>query len=171
MHNSQILPIQPITDEQTALAFVLGVLFNQRMRGLDAWKAPARLAERIGGLKVSDILSLSESQLIDLFAVKPAIHPFTTKMAISTFQIARVIEEKYAGDARNIWTPAIGASEFTARLKAFPGIGEHKAEVALFVATVELGIVIMDDGSSHSINSCASLASVFHPLHEPILAN
>lgn len=168
---SEVLPVERIIDSETAFSFVLGVLFNQQMRADNAWRAPRELSRRLGGLTPDRVVLLGMSEFCQRFAESPAIHPFTTKMAANAFEAACIIVDKYDGDARNIWTPGVTASEFIVRLTQFPGVGEHKARIALFVATVQLGVVVYEDGGDYSIRSCASLAQMFHPCHEPIFTS
>lgn len=166
---SKELPIKQINSAETAFAFVLGILFNQQVRNEYAWQAPYRLKQRLGTLAPDQIVGHGEIEFHRVFAISPVIHPFTQKMADNAFQSAFMISERYGGDARNIWTPSVSAGEFMSRLCAFPGIGEHKARIALFVATVQLGITVKADGGDYNIRSCASLAQQFHPQDEPIL--
>lgn len=168
MTASRRLPIGPVTDPATAFAFVLGVLFNQRVRADDAWEAPHRLGERLGGLNPADLLAYPLPQFVARFAQPPAIHPFKQVMAVRAYHIAEIVQDRYHGDARNIWTD-VSASQFVERFQALPGIGLHKAMVALFVATRELGLHIRADGCRYSILACGSLAQRFHPHHEPLL--
>jgi uncharacterized HhH-GPD family protein len=162
------LPIEPVTDERTAFAFVLGVLFNQRMRADDAWKAPYALGLRLGGLTPAHVLALPEGDFADLFAEPTAIHPFKRVMAARVYQTAGFIEATYDGDARQLWAGAT-AGQFLERFQALPGVGRHKATVALFVITRELGVDIRADDRRYSITGCASLAQRFHPYDEPLL--
>ena len=163
------LPVRPITDRESAFAFVLGVLYNQQTQGTRAWRAPYVLGQRMGGLTPERVMRLGPARLGTLFAAKPAIHPFTQRMSLQTFAVARIITEKYNGDARNIWTPTVTAEVFVSRMMALPGIGEHKARIALFVATVVLGVRVRRSSGNYSIRSCGSLAQIFHPIHEPKL--
>lgn len=168
---TDVLPIHRIDCPETAFAFVLGVLFNQRVKADYAWQAPHRLAERLGTLAPRELIELGEDRFHTAFARSPAIHPFTRTMARRSLDIAHLVARRYDGDARNIWTPTIPACEFIRRLSEFPGIGEHKAKVALFVATVQLDIQILEDGGDYDISACASLAQLFHPRHQPALSN
>ncbi|UGT64424.1 hypothetical protein [Nocardia asteroides] len=168
---SDVLPIRRIDSAETAFAFVLGILFNQRVKADYAWQAPHRLEERLGTLSPDALIELSEGDYFAAFAKSPAIHPFTNTMAQRSLDIAHIIAERYDGDARNIWNTRITAREFIRRLSEFPGIGEHKARVALFVATVQLGISVVEDGGDYNISSCARLAQLFHPQHHPALTN
>lgn len=162
------LPIEPIADETTAFAFVLGVLFNQRMRADDAWQAPYALGVRLGGLTPSHVLAVPEEEFSELFASPTAIHPFKTVMAERVYRTAQLVETAYAGDAREVWNCA-DAGQFLERFQAIPGVGRHKATVALFVITRELGVHIRADDRRYSIHGCGSLAQRFHPDHEPLL--
>lgn len=162
------LPVEPITDPSTAFAFVLGVLFNQRMRADDAWRAPHQLGKRLGGLTPAHVLAVPMHEFIARFAEPPTIHPFKQVMAVRAYHAAELTQAEYHGDARNLWNGAT-AEQFLERMRAFPGIGLHKATVALFVATRELGLHIRADGRRHSIHGCDSLAQRFHPHHEPLL--
>lgn len=167
MTNSR-LPIKPIADPATAFAFVLGVLFNQRMRADQAWQAPHQLALRIGGITPAHILALDPAAFAERFGQAPAVHPFRNVMAPRAYAAAELVAGKYGGDARRIWFSAT-ADEFVGRLKEFDGIGERKALVALFVITRQLGIRMSGDAESYSIRGCAKLAALFHPHHEPLL--
>lgn len=163
------LPVRLITDKETAFAFLLGVLFNQQMRARDAWLAPYRLGQRIGGLTPKTISRMELGDLENHFSESPAIHPFIRVMARNTHEIAYIIVNQYDGDVRNLWAPVVSASEFISRLTSLPGIGEHKARIALFVATVQLGVEVKKDDGEYSIHSCGSLVQLFHPVHEPTL--
>jgi len=168
MTRSRRLPIEPITDEITAFAFVLGVLFNQRMRADDAWQAPHALGLRLGGLTPTHVLATPEEDFTDLFAYPTAIHPFKRVMAARVYRTAELIEATYDGDARRLWDGAT-AGQFLERFQAIPGVGRHKATVALFVITRELGVDIQADDRRYSISGCGSLAQRFYPHHEPLL--
>lgn len=168
MTTTRPVPVTAITDPGTGFAFLLGVLFNQRMRADDAWRAPWELGHRIGGLEPARILALPLSEFTERFAHPPAIHPFKTVMAERAYHAAERIDGEYDGDIRQLWTD-VTASQFLTRIQAFPGIGRHKAIVALFIATRELGITIHDDGHKYSIATCTSLADRYHPHHEPLL--
>lgn len=164
-----ILPIEPIVDRQSAFMFLLGILFNQQVRSDIAWRAPYQLGKRLDGFTPEHILIYSESEFTEIFGRSPAIHPFVQRMAQYTYAIAKVIVDEYDGDVRKIWTPSVPAGELVRRLVAMPGIGDHKARIALFVATVQLGIRVRDDGRSYSIRDCDGLATLFYPNEEPSL--
>ncbi|MFI1990146.1 hypothetical protein [Actinoplanes sp. NPDC020271] len=162
------LPIEPITDSGSAFAFLLGVLFNQQMRADQAWRAPHRLAERIGDITPAHVLTLAPDAFAARFGEAPAIHPFRSTMAARAYAAAELVAARYDGDARRIWAGAT-ADEFVRRLHEFEGVGERKARVALFVATRQLGIHLAGAAEGYSIRGCGRLAELFHPHHEPLL--
>lgn len=49
------LPIEPVTDAASANKFLLGIIFNQTIRAEQAWKAPAKIMQRLGTDKVEKI--------------------------------------------------------------------------------------------------------------------
>lgn len=165
------LPIRPITDAESAFAFVLGILFNQQMDADRAWTAPWVLAERLGGsLTPEAILSHSPEEFDALFARSPAVHVFVKRMAANVREVAELIEARYKGDVRGIWTPTVPANDIIRNFILFPGIGEHKARVALFVLTRYLGVpVYVSTLSDYSIAGCGKLAARFYPDTQPLL--
>jgi endonuclease III len=83
---------------------------------------------------------------------------------------AQLLAERYGGDARRLWSPVVPAGVLVARLVELPGIGRHKADVALFVLTVELGIPVLNDGVRRSIRAtCPSLADLYEADEGPVL--
>lgn len=168
MPNSGHLPVRDITDETSAFAFVLGVLFNQQVRADRAWTAPWVLADRLGTLRPADLAGLPLEDFMETFARPPVLHPFKDVMAERALETACLIKDTYAGDARAMWTDAT-AGEVLQRLRALPGIGDHKARVGLFVLTRELGITVRGDGGSYSIRACGRLTELYDHAHEPVL--
>lgn len=162
------LPIKPIVDPATAFAFVLGVLFNQQLRAEQAWQAPHRLADRIGGITPNHLLALGAEVFTETFARPPAIHPFRNAMAGKAFAAAELVAAEYCGDARRVWADTT-AQDCVRRLRDFDGIGERKAHVAVFVLTRQLGVRMSGQAESFSIQGCTKLVELFHPHHEPLL--
>ena len=162
------VPVTAVTDATTGFAFLLGVLFNQRMRADDAWRAPWNLGDRIGGLAPATVLALTPVEFTARFAQPPAVHPFRQVMADRAYRAAELVDGRYDGDVRRLWDNT-DAGQFLHRMQEFPGIGRHKAVVALFIATRELGITVRADGQHYAITGCTSLADRYHPHHEPLL--
>jgi hypothetical protein len=76
-----------------------------------------------------------------------------------------LLVREYGGDARRLWSPPVPAKELLRRFEAFMGIGHHKAEIAVFLLTVEFAVPVLDDGTRISLASiCPGLAARYVPL-------
>lgn len=147
------------------LYFLLGVLFNQRVRSETAWQAPARLHERLGDCDPFRLAAMNEDALAGIIVQEPALHPWATTMARNIVGICAVLVRDYDGRARNLWSDQPTGQVLAARFRAFPGIGRHKALVAIALLSLEYGLIIGGDGAqlaAEALASCPRLTEVIH---------
>jgi endonuclease III len=164
------LPIKKITDARTANSFLLGVVFNQAQKSEKSWKAPELLFKRLGTDDPFELKEYPVGLIENTIAQRPALHCFAPTMAKYIVSAFNQLTDRYGGDARNIWVPPIPLSELMSRLTHFLGIGTHKASVAVFLLTVELGIPVIDDGTKVDITSaCPNLSRIYAPIKNPVL--
>jgi hypothetical protein len=72
--------------------------------------------------------------------------------------------DMHDGSAAALWDDRPPATGLTARLTALPGIGRHKAEVALFLLVREYGVAVIEDRPvDAALSHCSRLADVFAP--------
>jgi uncharacterized HhH-GPD family protein len=129
----------PITGDAAAdqlliddpLALLIRMLLDQQVPTSWAFRGPAALSARLGGLDASRIAAMSEDDVVAAFSNKPALHRYPGSMGKRTYALCRAIVEDYHGDAANIWTQAKDPKELLDRLKALPGFGEEKAKIFL----------------------------------------
>ena len=165
---SNELSIPNISTKGVANAFVLGIIFNQAQRANLAWSAPSKLRKRLGTLDPAKVVAMPRSAIRAAFRDPPAIHRLTNVMAKYFEGAWAHLAQKYRGDARNIWSDSPTARELLDRLTEFPGIGPHKAEVAIFLLTVEFGIPVVKDKMRIRIDhSCPALYERYAPIAEP----
>jgi uncharacterized HhH-GPD family protein len=94
-------------------------------------------------------------------------------MAARTQDLARLIVERYDGDAAAVWTGARSGKELVARLAELPGFGGAKAQIFAAMLGKQLGVQpdgwreaaghFGEDGSHYSVADIvddASLAAV-----------
>lgn len=156
------LPIRPITNIETATAFVFGLIFNQNIKAEKAWEAPFVLAERLGTINPSKIMELSDIHIANAIINYPALHPFGQRMTEHIYETSKILTDKYGGDARNIWKPKQTTDEILKRLQELPGIGKHKATVGVFLLKHELHVPIKDGGTEIDIRTtCPSLYRIY----------
>ena len=131
----------PITGDAAAdqllvddpFALLIGMLLDQQVPMEWAFRGPASLSARLGGLDADRIAAMPEEALDRVFRDKPALHRYPGSMAKRTHALARVIVDEYGGDAANVWRGVADPKELLARLKALPGYGEEKAKIFLAV--------------------------------------
>jgi uncharacterized HhH-GPD family protein len=129
----------PITGDAAAdqllvddpLALLIGMLLDQQVPMAWAFRGPATLSARLGGLDAGRIAAMTPEALVEVFSAKPAVHRFPGSMAKRTHAMCQVIVDTYDGDATKIWTDAKDAKDLLERLRALPGFGEEKAKIFL----------------------------------------
>ncbi len=158
-------PLESIEGREESAAFLYGVLFNQGQRANKAWLAPGQLRERLGTLEPAQLARLPLEALEDALRRPPALHRFPGRMARYLRMACELLVRQYAGDARRLWSPPTQAKALLRRLEAFAGIGHHKAEIAVFLLTVEFAVPVLDDGTVISMAAvCPGLHEQYSPL-------
>lgn len=145
------------------LYFLLGVLFNQQIRAETAWAAPVRLADRLGGLDVYALAAFAPSALAAVMRDRPAVHPFAAVMATRVIGMCGQLATVYGARAANVWADQPSTATLLRRLTAFPGIGPHKASVAVVYLTRAYGIPLADPAdqvAGQALSSCPRLREV-----------
>jgi uncharacterized HhH-GPD family protein len=61
-------------------------------------------------------------------------------MAARLQEVARIVEEQYAGDASRIWTEAADAKDLVKRVQALPGFGKQKTQIFVALLAKQLGV-------------------------------
>ena len=138
----------PITGDPAAdqlliddpLALVIGMLLDQQVPMSWAFRGPASLSARLGGLDAGKIAAMTEDDVVTAFRDKPALHRFPGSMGKRTHALCRVIVDEYDGDAANLWRGIDDPKEVLARLKALPGYGDEKAKILLAVLGKRFGV-------------------------------
>lgn len=145
------------------LTFLLGVLFNQRVRSELAWQAPVRLGERLGTCDPFQLAATDPEELADVIGRGPALHPWANTMARNVVGTCEVLVRDYEGRARNLWSDNPTGQTLLTRLSSFPGIGHHKARVTIALLILEYGRAISGDGAAltaQALASCPRLAEI-----------
>jgi uncharacterized HhH-GPD family protein len=147
------------------LEFLIGVIANQAIRAESAWRVAAGLRDRLGHLDGYRLAAMHEPQLASVIAQRASLHPFAATMGRYITGTCRLLCEDYDGAASALWNDAPQATALVSRLTAFPGIGKHKAEVALFLLVREYGIAVTEDRPADAaLSHCSRLADFFPPL-------
>jgi uncharacterized HhH-GPD family protein len=138
----------PITGDPAAdqlliedpLALLIGMLLDQQVPMSWAFRGPASLAARLGGLDATKIAAMPEEDVVAAFRDKPALHRFPGSMGKRTHALCRAIVEDYDGDAANVWRGVDDPKELLSHLRALPGFGDEKAKIMLAVLGKRFGL-------------------------------
>jgi uncharacterized HhH-GPD family protein len=138
----------PITGDAAAdqlliddpLALLIGMLLDQQVPMSWAFRGPANLAARLGGLDAGRIAAMEPDALVEVFQAKPALHRYPGSMGKRTHALCTFIVESYDGDAERIWTTTDDPKVLLQRLNALPGYGEEKSKIFLALLGKRFGV-------------------------------
>lgn len=138
----------PITGDPAAdqlliddpLALLIGMLLDQQVPMAWAFRGPASLSGRLGGLDAGKIAAMPEEDLVAVFRDKPALHRFPGSMGKRTHALCRIIVDTYDGDAANVWRGVTDPKELLERLQALPGYGDEKARIFMALLGKRFGL-------------------------------
>jgi uncharacterized HhH-GPD family protein len=108
------------------------MLLDQQVPMERAFRGPALLRERLGGLDATELADMDPTTLAAAFSERPAIHRFPSAMAERSQRLCQAIVEQHGGQAERIWLGAADGADLLRRLRALPGFGDMKARI--FVA-------------------------------------
>jgi uncharacterized HhH-GPD family protein len=121
------------------LALVIGMLLDQQVPMEWAFRGPARLKERLGGLDAHAIAAMTPDQIDEVFREKPALHRFPSAMAKRTHALCEHLVANYDGDTAKIWRRVKDPEVVFDRIRALPGYGEEKARIFLAILGKRMG--------------------------------
>lgn len=108
-------------------AALIGLLYDQRVLAETAFTGPYKLRQRLGHFDMRRIADMDADAFKAVFTESPAVHRFVNVMADRTQDSARLLCERYDGNAAGIWTGDVTWPDVRARLLEFPGYGPMKA--------------------------------------------
>jgi uncharacterized HhH-GPD family protein len=127
--------------EHDPLALLIGMLLDQQIPMEKAFTSPDVLRERMGGhLDVRAIAAYDAEEFETLFRAVPALHRFPAAMAKRVQELARILIDRFDGDAAAVWTGATSGADLVKRVGALPGFGEQKARIFIALLGKQLKV-------------------------------
>lgn len=123
-------------------AFLIGVIVDYQMPAERAWILPYRLKERLDGWG-PEYLADHPTEVAAAFAAPPKLHRFPNQTPRFVVDGSRRVIDEYHGDAASIWSDAPTATVLQERLRAFVGISQKKAAMAVELLERDLGVVVV----------------------------
>jgi uncharacterized HhH-GPD family protein len=135
----------PAADEllgRDPLALVIGMLLDQQFPMERAFGAPRLLADRLGvrSLTAADLAVADPEELVRVFQGPPALHRYPGSMAGRTQELCRLLVERYAGRAENLWADVPDGATLLRRLGELPGFGAQKSKIFLSLLGKQYGV-------------------------------
>jgi uncharacterized HhH-GPD family protein len=138
------LPVEPAANEllsRDPLALLIGMLLDQQVPFEKAFSSPYQLVLRLGHEPTAaELADFDPAALAAVFAQRPALHRFPKAMAARTQDLARLLVDKYDGDAAALWSGAVTGQDLVARLAELPGFGGSKAQIFAALLGKQLGV-------------------------------
>ena len=127
--------------EKEPLALLIGMLLDQQIPMEKAFTSPEVLRERMGG--VLDARAIAEADpdaLEQIFRTPPALHRLPAAMAKRVQELARILVERFDGDAEAVWRDASSGQDLVTRVASLPGFGEQKAKIFTALLGKQVGV-------------------------------
>ena len=138
------LPIDVEANEllsRSPLALLIAMLLDQQVPLEKAFGSPRVLAMRLGHEPTADELAgYDPDALAAIFSERPALHRFPKAMSGRVQELARIIADRYDGDAARVWGDAATGQDLLARLAELPGFGTYKAQILIALLGKQLGV-------------------------------
>ncbi len=122
------------------LALLIGFALDQQVTVQKAFSGPFELHRRLGHLDAARIAAMDPADLDRVFRERPALHRFPGSLAGKVQELCRVVAERYANDARRIWSEASDGRDLRDRLAGLPGFGSMKVAGILAILGRRLGV-------------------------------
>jgi uncharacterized HhH-GPD family protein len=122
------------------LALLVGMLLDQQVPMEWAFRGPATLVNRLGGLDAGAVADMDPEAFLEACRAKPAIHRFPRSMAGRIQDLCRHLVDHHGGDAADIWRGASDGADLSRRLRALPGYGAEKTMIFVAILAKRMGV-------------------------------
>src|ERR1700757_1433268 len=122
-------------------ALLVGMVLDQQIPLEVAFAGPQKIADRIGGFDAAAIADYDPDKFAALCAERPAIHRFPGSMAKRIQALAKIIVDRYDGDAAGLWKAGDpDGKELLRRLEGLPRFGAQKGRIFLALLGKQYGV-------------------------------
>jgi len=125
---------------ESPFALVVGMMLDQQYPMEHAFRGPAKVLDRFGSIEPAAIAAADPEEFAALCSTPPAIHRFPGSMAARLQELARLVEERYDGEAARLWTEAATGKDLLKRVMELPGFGKQKAQIFVSLLAKQLDV-------------------------------
>jgi len=138
------LPIDDDANEliiRSPLALLIAMVLDQQVPIEKAFTGPRDLVQRLGHEPgTRELAEYDPEALAAVFSQQPALHRYPRAMAARVQDLARLIVERYDGDAERVWADAATGAELRKRISELPGFGSQKAQIMVALLAKQFGV-------------------------------
>jgi len=109
--------------------FVLGCVMDQQTKADKAWVIPYRVSCELGGFEFEKLLK-PDQDWVRTFFIQKSLHRFPDRMSDYFYHAIQTIDQKYNGDAANIWAGTPTSANVVRRFREFRGVGPKISTMA-----------------------------------------
>jgi uncharacterized HhH-GPD family protein len=125
---------------ESPLALLLGMALDQQIPMEKAFRGPAVLAERLGGLDAAAIAAMPGEAFAAVMAQPPAVHRFPGSIGRRLQALCAALVDQHGGRAEAVWEGVEDGRELLRRIEALPGFGKQKAQIFLALLGKQRGV-------------------------------
>jgi uncharacterized HhH-GPD family protein len=126
--------------DESPFALLAGMMLDQQYPMEHAFRGPRKVVDRFGNFEPAAIAAADPEEFAAMASTTPAIHRFPGSMAARLQELARLVEERYEGDASRLWTEATSGKDLLKRVMELPGFGKQKAQIFVALLAKQLGV-------------------------------
>src|SRR3954466_5596490 len=126
--------------DDSPFALLAAMMLDQQYPMEHAFRGPAKVLDRFGSIEPGAIAAADPAEFKALCSTPPAIHRFPGSMAERLQTLAAIVEERYAGHAKRLWTEATSGADLLKRVMELPGFGKQKAQIFTALLAKQLGV-------------------------------
>ncbi len=125
-------------------AYVIGCIMDRQMPAERAWIIPYELKGRLGYFDFKRLNATRLSTFKRVMRNPTSLHRFPNQMAKNIKSAIELIEEKYKGNASNIWSDKPSSASIVKRFLEFDGVGQKIATMACNILVRDFQIEVSD---------------------------
>src|SRR4029077_16817900 len=130
--------------QRHASAFLVGLVADQSVPSVVAWRLPHALLRGAGQNTPEALAQPSLDDVVDLMRGPPALHRYPSAIGRNLHRLIAVLGDRYRSRPRSVWANGVSAESVTRELLKLPGVGEKKARLGALLLANDFGVRLRD---------------------------
>jgi endonuclease III len=125
-------------------AYVLACIMDRQIKAEKAWMIPYLISKKTCSFDFEFLLGLSQEEIHKLMTEPTPLHRFPKEMSLNFYKAIELINNKYQGNAANIWNDIPSSAVIVNRFLEFRGVGQKIATMAANILVRHFKIKLKD---------------------------